>query len=395
MQGETYRGKSLSSLRYSLNRYLKAPPHMKRFDIIHDPPFHDSNESYKVAMQEAKAEGTGNIRHTPVVSENHRRELYTSLHLNPNTPVGLANKVQFDVRLYFCRRANENMESMTKSTFCVRVDENTNRKYVMKMEDELTKNHRGMDDTFAAGVMVETGDPIYCPVRSFERYISLLNPNTDRLWQYPKSSFALDDTCWFQNKPIGVGTLRHFMQKLSAACCLGVQYTNHSIRATGITILAENNFSTVDIMAVSGQRSVNSLAHYQQTSRAKKMVMAGAIAADLIPPTQLSTLQGPSRRTATVTSQSIQGLSSNTPPKSTPPKRKIAGAPIQTGDLTMCDADMQSFFAEENAPEDLSLPVNQTAGAVVNSATLTEQTQSMFQNCNFQGATLSFVFHKN
>ena len=270
MQGKTYRGKSLSSLRYSLNRYLKAPPHMKRYDIIHDAPFHDSNESYKVAMQEAKAEGKGNIRHTPVISENHRRELYTSLHLNPNTPVGLANKVQFDVRLYFCRRANENMESMTKSTFCVKVDENTNRKYVMKMEDELTKNHRGMDEIFAAGVMVETGDPTYCPVRSFERYVSLLNPNTDRLWQYPKASFSLDDPFWFQNKPIGVGTLRHFMQKVSSACCLDVQYTNHSIRATGITILAENNFSPVDIMAVSGQRSVNSLAHYQQTSRSKK-----------------------------------------------------------------------------------------------------------------------------
>ena len=33
--------------------------------------------------------------------------MYTSMYLNPTTPVGLQNKVQFDIRLYFCRRGME------------------------------------------------------------------------------------------------------------------------------------------------------------------------------------------------------------------------------------------------------------------------------------------------
>jgi hypothetical protein len=33
---------------------------------------------------------------------------------SPNTPFGLYNKVQWDIRLYFLRRGAENMRSMTK-----------------------------------------------------------------------------------------------------------------------------------------------------------------------------------------------------------------------------------------------------------------------------------------
>jgi hypothetical protein len=47
-----------------------------------------------------------------------------------------------NVRLYFCRRANENMDSMTKDTFVVKQYADTGRKYVVKNVDEVTKNHR-------------------------------------------------------------------------------------------------------------------------------------------------------------------------------------------------------------------------------------------------------------
>ena len=44
------------------------------------------------------------------------------------------------VCLYFCRRANENMDSMTRDTFAVKQYADTGRKYVVKNVDELTKN---------------------------------------------------------------------------------------------------------------------------------------------------------------------------------------------------------------------------------------------------------------
>jgi hypothetical protein len=73
------------------------------------------------------------------VSEEDRKKIYSSVHTSPNTPFGLYNKVQWDIRLYFFRCGAENMRSMTKNTFIVKIDPETNRKYVTKNIDELTK----------------------------------------------------------------------------------------------------------------------------------------------------------------------------------------------------------------------------------------------------------------
>jgi hypothetical protein len=103
--------------------------------------------------------------------------------LLPNTPVGLQNKVQFDIRLYFCRRGMENIPNMTKSTFEIKTDAKSSSRYATKAKDELTKNHRGTDKENTAGIMPETPGSELCPVRSFEKYINKLHPSCDRLWQ--------------------------------------------------------------------------------------------------------------------------------------------------------------------------------------------------------------------
>ena len=76
------------------------------------------------------------------------------MHLAITTPQGLFNKVHFDIRMFFCRRGNENMHSMTKDMFQVNTDENTGRKVVKKVVDELTKNHR-FDKETSSGIKPE------------------------------------------------------------------------------------------------------------------------------------------------------------------------------------------------------------------------------------------------
>ena len=82
--------------------------------------------------------------------------------------------------------------------------------------------------------------PEYCPVRNFETYLQKLHPQCNRLWQFPKDSFNISDECWFQKRPIGKDTLASFMSTLSKKTGLSQIYTNHSIRATGATILGRN-----------------------------------------------------------------------------------------------------------------------------------------------------------
>lgn len=107
--GSFYRGTSLESLRYGLNRYLKAPPINKSFDIVKDPEFRSANYSFKAAMAELKRMGNACVKHYPPLSKADLQKLYSSMHLATNTPAGLFNKVQLDIRLYFCRRGGNQL----------------------------------------------------------------------------------------------------------------------------------------------------------------------------------------------------------------------------------------------------------------------------------------------
>ena len=75
-----YKTSSLENFRYGLNRYLKAPPHLKTFDIIKDSLW--SNESFKTAISELKTAGKGDVQHYPAIEECDLRKLYSSIHLS-------------------------------------------------------------------------------------------------------------------------------------------------------------------------------------------------------------------------------------------------------------------------------------------------------------------------
>ena len=79
----------------------------------------------------------------------------------------------------------------------------------LQVTSESTKNHPGTArEEFEpeGGRIYETRTPS-CPVFSFERYMSKLNPNCDALWQRPKDSFLPSDDIWYENKPLGKNTL--------------------------------------------------------------------------------------------------------------------------------------------------------------------------------------------
>ena len=149
---------------------------------------------------------------------------------------------------------------------------------VCKTSDELTKNHRENDRENLSGLMSEIPDSDLCPVKSFEYYLDKLNPGNDKLWQRPKDSFLDTDRFWYNNIPVGQKSLSTFMSKISERCSLSIKYANHSIRATGATLLSRAKFNPAQIMAVTGHKSVSSLAVYQTVRENEKIAMGRAIA---------------------------------------------------------------------------------------------------------------------
>ena len=90
----------------------------------------------------------------------------------------LQQMVWFNLMFHLIRHGRENLRLLTKQTFAVQADA-TGKKYVYHALDELDKNHRGKDqpdDSPGEGRMYERPNSPYCPVKTFELYLSKLNP---------------------------------------------------------------------------------------------------------------------------------------------------------------------------------------------------------------------------
>ena len=162
---------------------------------------------------------------------------------------------------FFCRRGRQNLRELKRDDFAIRC--------VVKKSDELTKNHRVHDaQAEERGMMV---------VYSFEKYLTHLNPLNEFLFQRPKRCSPSDGIIWHDNMVVGENTLGKKMKVLSKEAKLSVKYTNHSIRATTITILDRNGYEARHIMSVSGHRSESILKSYTKTGDLTKSKMASCL----------------------------------------------------------------------------------------------------------------------
>lgn len=73
-----------------------------------------------------------------------------------------------------------------------------------------------------------------------------------RLWQRLKESFPDSDTVWYRNTPVGEKKLGTFLSCLSKAINLSKVYTNHSIWATGTSVLSKCMYGPSQVMSVTG-----------------------------------------------------------------------------------------------------------------------------------------------
>ena len=117
--------------------------------------------------------GKGDTEHYPASDDLVKS--YSSVLLNQNTPVGLANiVVQSDIRLFFCRRGTENMHGMSKSTF--KITQINGRNAVVLSISEDSKNHIDDKDAAYGGVMPPFLSCDLCPVESLTQYLNGLQP---------------------------------------------------------------------------------------------------------------------------------------------------------------------------------------------------------------------------
>lgn len=280
--GTSYSKSTLTGMRFGLNRHFKSSLDI---DIINDPAFTNANKVFAAKCVELKRLGFAKVEHTPPICEEDLQKLYESGVFCVNNPTTLQNKVFFEVMLYFCRRGRQNLRQLKKPDFLLNTDAQGNR-YVCKTTDELTKNRRENDEGFEGGVMFEKPGTATCPVNSFDMYVKHLNPCNEFLFQRPKKKDLivenLPDEVWYDNMVVGERTLGEKMKNISKQANLSRLYTNHSIRATSVTILDKSGFEARHIMAVSGHKNEASIRSYSKTDISTKRRMSETLSAELV-----------------------------------------------------------------------------------------------------------------
>jgi len=261
--GKEYSKSAYVSIRSGINRHLTSPPHNRQINIMHDRDFMSANHVFAGVLREFKLEGKDQTEHKSSILPGDMQKMYATQVLGSSTPLALQRKVFVELMLHFGRRGREGLRDLTKTSFNIKCDDN-DVEYVTMAYNELDKNHQKLlsNEPEKAQIMyAQKNDPL-CPILSFRKYISKLNPNCDAFFQRPKQKFHENDAVWYENKPVGVNTIGNIMKGISTDAGLSQMYTNHCLRATCATVLAKAGVEARDICAVTGHHNETSLKSY-------------------------------------------------------------------------------------------------------------------------------------
>ena len=139
--GSLYSKATLNSIRFGIQRKLSEI--RKDVNILDSSHFKGSNEIFRAQCVHLKKEGLAKVNHKKPLSPEDMRKLYASETFSLTNPKSLQRKVFFDVMFYLYRRGRENLRTVKKSDFALKVDEKG--EYIEKVSDELTKNRREND----------------------------------------------------------------------------------------------------------------------------------------------------------------------------------------------------------------------------------------------------------
>ena len=146
--------------------------------------------------------------------------------------------------------------------------------YAEMVHSVQTKNHQGgiseknshksLTRMYSTG---EIGDSYWCLLK----YVQKLNPLQPAFFKRPSPKAKKLDMIWYENSLLGVNTLAAMMKEISLGTGLSQMYTNHSVRATAITLWSNANVPSRDIMSISGHANEQSISSYNSRPPVKQL----------------------------------------------------------------------------------------------------------------------------
>jgi len=168
------------------------------------------------------------------------------------------------VILFFCRRGREGQKNLKKASPKFEVDPTcrnyTTMGHVMRNQETPPGGVGNIPSMEKHARMYETEhtNEGYNPMKL---YLTKLNPKCVAFFQYPCKNWSVEDTVWYEVHPVRVNSVDSMAKNISEAASLMHPYTNHSLRATAITLWSNAGIPNRHIMAISSHKNEQSLAH--------------------------------------------------------------------------------------------------------------------------------------
>lgn len=273
-KGEEYSRSSLLAMRQAIERYLNNPPFNKCVQLS-SAKFVLSNKMLNAKIKDLKRQGKQNVQHKSPILPGDLLKLKSSPAIQLSSPLSLLRNVWFCVVLYWCRRGREGQRELKPESFKFEVDED-GRCFATMSHDEITKNHQGGITEHPSyekhARLYETESP-NDGYKALKLYLSKLNPKCKAFFQFPRRDWSDEkiDSCWYENRPLGVNTLGNMMKAISIEAKLSKVYTNHCVRATAITLWSDSGIEDRQICQISGHRNTASLQHYNAQPSAQQL----------------------------------------------------------------------------------------------------------------------------
>ena len=257
-----------------------------------------------VVLTEFPPRNNDKTKHFPPISDLDLEKLQEPNAFDLSKPSELQEKVFFDLQFGFAKRGREHVRDLKKSSFVFGRDD-TGLEYIEINCNEHSKNYQKSQGPQSRPRILETRTET-CPINSFKMYLSKLDPGQEALYVKPITSKKFNpatEKIWYTKKVIGFNLLGNFMKKISTRLQLSKKYTNHSIRATVVTLLTANGIEARQIMRVTGHKCESSLRSYDaadnsdQQKRKISAIMRGpgpSTSYDPIPVDQLTPTQSSS-----------------------------------------------------------------------------------------------------
>ena len=289
--GSYYKKTTMKAIRAAIERFLKKKC-KKGFSIVGDPTFAEANAVLDAFVKDLRKSGkiAGTVHKKPI-SKEEIKQLFRAGELGPADtldPAQLFRTVWFYLSFYFGKRGRENQRLLKPNMLVLKSTPDGKDFFELNREVAgsvlATKNHQGGlydPEDESDGKIYSIPDSPTCPVQTIKNYLKHLNPTCDSLFQRPKDAnankFDVNNLIWYANSPVGERTLGNLLRVMTKRAGIEPPLTNHSIRATSVTVLANANVETRLIKSITGHKSDTSIESYSSRPSSSQQELMSSI----------------------------------------------------------------------------------------------------------------------